>query len=182
MPKEKQREAVALVEKAGIGPVKLPAASSHDYGSRHLLANGASSTEEQKLAAITEFEGRIAIVTGGSRGIGAAAAKGLAQAGAAVMISARNGNAAAQAADEIIAVGGQAFGVACDIADWSAAEAMVDETVQRFGPPDILVNNAGIIEPIGALAQSDPVSWGRNVSINLIGAYNVTRAVLPHML
>src|SRR3954463_7233810 len=57
-------------------------------------------------------------------------------------------------------------------------------SVRRFGAsePDILVNNAGVIEPIGALAQSDPAAWARNINTNLIGAYNAVRATLPYML
>ncbi|HEX6440604.1 MAG TPA: SDR family oxidoreductase, partial [Stellaceae bacterium] len=131
---------------------------------------------------MAEFAGKVAIVTGGSRGIGAAAAKTLAGAGAAVVIVARDGNAAASTAEAIAAVGGHACGIPCDVANHRAVEAMVGEAVRRFGKPDILVNNAGVIEPIGALAQSEPAAWARNISINLIGAYNVVRAVLPHFL
>ena len=131
---------------------------------------------------MADFAGKVAIVTGGSRGIGAAAAKVLAGAGASVVIVARDGKAAEGTAEAIAAVGGQACCLPCDVADHGAVEAMVGETLQRFGKPDILVNNAGVIEPIGALAQSDPAAWARNININLIGAYNVVRAVLPHML
>ena len=131
---------------------------------------------------MTEFAGKVAIVTGGSRGIGAAAAAALAGAGASVMVVARGGTAVSRAADAIAAVGGKASAIACDVADYAAVEAMVDATRRRFGPPDILVNNAGIIEPIGALAESDPTAWARNININLIGAYNAVRAILPEML
>ena len=59
---------------------------------------------------------------------------------------------------------------------------MVAATRARFGGLDILVNNAGVIEPIAEIATSDPAAWARNIQINLIGAYNVVRAVLPGML
>ncbi|WP_431272040.1 SDR family NAD(P)-dependent oxidoreductase [Dankookia sp. P2] len=59
---------------------------------------------------------------------------------------------------------------------------MVAATRARFGGLDILVNNAGVIEPIAEIASSDPAAWARNIQINLIGAYNVVRAVLPGML
>src|SRR4051794_28165676 len=72
--------------------------------------------------------------------------------------------------------------LACDVADYSAVEAAVGETVRRFGQPDILINNAGVIEPIGALAETDPAAWTRNIGINLIGGYNAVRATLPDML
>jgi NAD(P)-dependent dehydrogenase (short-subunit alcohol dehydrogenase family) len=131
---------------------------------------------------MTTLAEKIAIVTGASRGIGAAAAMALAGAGASVMLVARDGLAASRAAEAIVAGGGRASGVSCDVADYAAVEAMVDETSRRFGVPDILVNNAGVIEPIGALAQSDPAAWAGNISINLIGAYNTVRATLPQML
>jgi 3-oxoacyl-[acyl-carrier protein] reductase len=126
--------------------------------------------------------GKVAIVTGGSRGIGAATAAALATAGASVVLVGRNGSAAERAADAITARGGDAYGVGCDVADYPSVKKMVAETEQRFGPPAILVNNAGVIEPIGPLASGDPAAWRRNIEINLIGAYNVVRATLPRML
>ena len=129
-----------------------------------------------------QLAGKIAIVTGGSRGIGAAAATVLARAGAAVTVVGRDGKAASVMADAITVSGGAAHGVSCDIAEHAAVAAMVEETAQRFGPPDILVNNAGVIEPIAPLVQSDPAAWAHNISVNLVGAYYVMRATLPHML
>jgi 3-oxoacyl-[acyl-carrier protein] reductase len=72
--------------------------------------------------------------------------------------------------------------MACDVADYGSVQTMVDETDQRLGSIDILVNNAGVIEPIGALVQSDPAAWGRSIEINLVGAYHAARATLPRML
>src|SRR4051812_20780598 len=131
---------------------------------------------------MTPLTGKVAIVTGGSRGIGAAAARALAGAGGTVVILARDGEAAAEIADTLKDKVGQAYGLACDVADYGAVEAAVGETVRRFGQPDILVNNAGVVEPIGALSQSDPAAWARNINVNLIGAYNAVRATLPYML
>ena len=98
------------------------------------------------------------------------------------MVVARDGHAATKVADAITGSGAYACAFSCDVADYGAVEAMIDKTLQRFGKVDILVNNAGVIEPIGVLAQSDPTAWAHNISVNLIGAYNAARVVLPHML
>ncbi len=115
---------------------------------------------------MTGLGGKVAIVTGASRGIGAAAAFMLAKAGAAVMLVARDGMRASQVAKEIVAAGGRATAMACDVADYGSVRTMVEETDQRLGNIDILVNNVGIIEPIGALVQcEDRASIGARYSI-----------------
>jgi 3-oxoacyl-[acyl-carrier protein] reductase len=129
-----------------------------------------------------QLDGKVAIVTGASRGRGAAAAFVLAKAGAALMLVARDGKRASRLAEAIVANGGRAAALACDIADYGSVRAMVDETDQRLGSIDILVNNAGVIEPIGALAQSDPAAWRRSIEVNLVGAYHTARATLPQMV
>src|SRR5580693_7713495 len=101
-----------------------------------------------------QLDGKVAIVTGASRGIGAAAAFVLAKAGAAVMLVARDGKRASRLAEEIVAGGGRATATACDVADYESVRTMVDEADRRLGSIDILVNNAGVIEPIGAVVQS----------------------------
>jgi 3-oxoacyl-[acyl-carrier protein] reductase len=129
-----------------------------------------------------QLEGKVAIVTGASRGIGAGAAFVLAKAGAAVMLVARDGKRASQVADEISANGDRAMASACDVADYGSVRTMVADTERQLGRIDILVNNAGAIEPIGAIVQSDPAAWRRSIEVNLVGAYHVARAVLPRML
>jgi NAD(P)-dependent dehydrogenase (short-subunit alcohol dehydrogenase family) len=131
---------------------------------------------------MAELAGRVAIVTGASRGIGAATAFVLAKTGAAVMLVARDGKPASRLAKEIVASGGRAAALACDVADYESVRMMVDETERQLGSIDILVNNAGVIEPIGALVQSDPAAWGRSIEVNLIGAYHTAHATLPRML
>jgi 3-oxoacyl-[acyl-carrier protein] reductase len=131
---------------------------------------------------MTDLAGSVAIVTGASRGIGAAAAFVLAKAGAAVMLVARDGKRASQIAKEIVANGGRAAALACDVADYESVRTMLHETEQRLGSVDILVNNAGVIEPIGALVQSDPAAWGRSIEVNLVGSYHTAHATLPRML
>ncbi|WP_135465934.1 SDR family NAD(P)-dependent oxidoreductase [Crenalkalicoccus roseus] len=131
---------------------------------------------------MADLEGRVALVTGASRGLGEGAARALAARGAAVMLLARDGAAAGAVARGIAAEGGRAEALACDVADHAAVARAVAETRARLGRLDILVNNAGVIEPIAAIAESDPAAWARSISINLVGAYNAVRAALPGML
>jgi len=126
--------------------------------------------------------GKVVIVTGASRGIGAAAAIALAKAGASVMLTARDGTLAGKVAQSITDAGGRASAQACDVSDYPAVAALVAETASRFGRLDALVNNAGVIEPIVSIAESDPAAWARNIQINLTGAYNAVRGVLPEMI
>jgi 3-oxoacyl-[acyl-carrier protein] reductase len=126
-----------------------------------------------------DLKGKVALVTGASRGLGEGAARELAARGAAVMLVARDGAAVASVAKSI---GDKAAAESLDVSDYAAVERMVAATRARFGGLDILVNNAGVIEPIAEIASSDPAAWARNIQINLIGAYNVVRAVLPGML
>ena len=125
------------------------------------------------------LNGKIALVTGASRGLGEGAARALAKEGAAVMLLARDSERVQTVAREI---GGGAAALACDVSDYAAVERAVSATRKRFGGLDILVNNAGVIEPIADIASSDPAQWARNIQINLIGAYNVLRVVLDGMV
>jgi NAD(P)-dependent dehydrogenase (short-subunit alcohol dehydrogenase family) len=128
------------------------------------------------------LQGKIALVTGASRGLGEGVARALARDGAAVMLLARDGDLARTVAGEIVDAGGKAEALACDVSDYPSVERAVADTRQRLGGLDILVNNAGVIEPIAEIAASDPAVWARNIQINLIGAYYVVRAVLDRML
>ena len=129
-----------------------------------------------------DLAGKIVIVTGASRGIGAEAALALGAAGASVMLAARGAAQIEANAQRINAAGGKAASLQCDVADYAACQRLVQETARRFGPPDVLVNNAGVIEPIGTVAAADPAEWARSIQINLIGAYYAIRAVLHGML
>jgi NAD(P)-dependent dehydrogenase (short-subunit alcohol dehydrogenase family) len=128
------------------------------------------------------LNGKVALVTGASRGLGEGVARALAATGAAVMLVARDGAAVAAVAAEIVAAGGKAAGLAADVSDYAATERLVSEVRARFGGLDILVNNAGVIEPIAGIAESEPAAWARNIEINLVGPYNAVRAALPGML
>ena len=129
-----------------------------------------------------ELKGKVALVTGASRGLGEGAARALAAAGAAVMLVARDGALAASVARDIAATGGRAESLACDVSDYVAVQHCAAEIMARLGPVDMLVNNAGVIDPIGEIASTDPATWAQSISINLVGAYYALRAVLPGML
>ncbi|MGB0660820.1 MAG: SDR family oxidoreductase [Mangrovicoccus sp.] len=123
--------------------------------------------------------GKTIVITGASRGIGAACGKFLASHGANVVLAARSGQAVQNFAAEI---GAKALGIACDVADYAQVEAMIAQATERFGQIDGLVNNAGIIEPVARIENSDPAAWGQVVDINLKGVYYCIRAVSPGML
>ena len=129
-----------------------------------------------------ELEGKAAVVTGASRGIGAATARELARQGAAVVLAARSADAIERVAAEIRVSGARAEAVACDVSRYEHVAAAVGRCIDRFGRLDILVNNAGVIEPIVHLAGSDPEQWDRVVDINLKGVYHGMRAALPEMM
>ncbi|KQT31381.1 3-oxoacyl-ACP reductase [Sphingomonas sp. Leaf412] len=122
------------------------------------------------------FEGRVAIVTGGASGIGAATARLLAQDGATVVVADLNGDAAWETAADI---GGTACPV--DVADRGAVEAMIAAAVADHGRLDVLVNNAGI-GSFGKTPDLDPVEWERVIAIDLHAVFYACRAALPHLI
>ncbi|HSB71707.1 MAG TPA: 3-oxoacyl-[acyl-carrier-protein] reductase [Candidatus Methylomirabilis sp.] len=127
------------------------------------------------------LQGKVALVTGGSRGIGQAVAEALAQAGAAVTLCARHGEAAAEAAKAIEACGGQALGVAADVGRAEDAERLVAACIDRFGRLDILVNNAGITRD-GLILRMKDEDWDQVLGVNLDGAFRCSRAALRPLL
>ena len=124
-----------------------------------------------------QLSGKVVIVTGASRGIGAATAEAMAAEGAKLMLLARDAAAVGALAKRL---GAEAM--ACDVADFAQVEAAVARARTAFGRVDVLVNNAGVIAPIGALADSNPAAWTRAADINFKGVDHGMRAVLPVML
>lgn len=125
---------------------------------------------------MVNLEGKVVLITGASRGIGAAAARAFAKAGALVGVMARNEAAACALAAEI---GGMAL--SGDVSRAVDAERAVAASHERFGRLDILVNNAGVIGPIGDIAATDPEAWGQAIDVNLKGVFHGMRAALPVM-
>ena len=129
-----------------------------------------------------ELDGKAALVTGGSRGIGRAICLELAARGARLAVNYNaNGTLAEQVVAEIAAAGGEAFAIAGDVSDAGAADTLVKETVARFGGLDILVNNAGITRD-GLLMRMSEEDWDAVHNTNLRGAFLVTKAAMRPML
>jgi len=124
---------------------------------------------------------RVALVTGGSRGIGRAIARVLAREGLALAVAARGLEEAEAAAAEIRGAGASAVAVALDVADAASLEAGVAQAVAKLGPIDVLVNNAGVAES-APFARTTPEMWERHLRVNVTGPYLATRAVLGGML
>ena len=128
-----------------------------------------------------DLNGKSALVTGGSRGIGRACCLMLARAGASVAVNYRVESPSAELlVEEIEKMGGEAFALAADVARREEAEMMVDETVSRFGGLDILVNNAGIWKG-SAIEEMSDSEWAEMLGVNLNGTFHCIRAAVPAM-
>jgi 3-oxoacyl-[acyl-carrier protein] reductase len=121
--------------------------------------------------------GKVAIVTGSTKGIGLAIAERLVNEGASVVVSARTES---EVADVVERLGEGASGIPCDVADPAACQHLVDRTVEHLGRLDVLVNNAGfgIFKPIGEMTVEE---WRRQIDVNLGGVFYCSKAALPHL-
>src|SRR5919201_816696 len=156
------------------------------------------------MALEIDLSGRVALVAGGSRGLGRADALTLARAGADVVIAdiqvesdsgedAERYGTLAQAAraqgvvyseataKEIEGMGRRAAAIKCDVTDREQVDATVSRVVEELGSVDILVNNAGTLDHVGQLGDQRPELWERDLRVNLTGAFNCAQAVWPHM-
>jgi NAD(P)-dependent dehydrogenase (short-subunit alcohol dehydrogenase family) len=134
--------------------------------------------EKQDLEQLFRLDGRVAIVTGGSRGIGRAIAEGYALAGAKVVIASRKALACAETAEAIAKRGGEALAVPTHLGELDQLERLVGATVDRFGGIDILVNNAAnaLALPFGSVT---PEAWEKSFAVNLRGPVFLTQYALP---
>ena len=135
-------------------------------------------TEGPQTAGV--LKGRVAVVTGGNGGIGLGMARGLAAAGAAIVVSGRNREKSRRAVAELGRLGGPAVAIEADVADEAAVNALIQGAVERFGRLDVLVNNAGmnIRKPVHELTLAE---WRRVLDTNLTSAFLASRAAYPIM-
>ena len=130
------------------------------------------------------LQGRIALITGGGRGIGRAISIGLAREGASVAISARNQDEIDSVAEEIHGMGGTSLTMPGDLCAPGNPQQLVERTIRAFGTVDILVNNAGVGSALSPrpVADFDDEFWNLSLALNLTAPYLLCKAVLPEML
>ena len=128
------------------------------------------------------FAGRVAMITGGSRGIGAAVARRLAAEGASVALLARGSSDLDATTGELRGTGAHALGLTCDVASQESVSTAVSRVVADLGRLDILVNSAAILGPVASLLELSPRDWDEVLAVNLTGTMLCCRTVLPIML
>jgi NAD(P)-dependent dehydrogenase (short-subunit alcohol dehydrogenase family) len=128
------------------------------------------------------LDGRAALVVGGGSGIGRAIALAFGAVGATVGCVDKSEETAQATMREIIAAGGKAEAIACNVTDETAVNAAVARFLTACGPPRILVNGAAYDDATGTILELPPAEWAKVLAVNLTGPYLMSRAVLPHMI
>ena len=136
--------------------------------------------DKQKLDSLFDLTGRVALVTGGTRGIGRAVAEGFLAAGANVVVASRKPEACEETEAHLVAMGGEALGVPTHLGDLDALATLVGRTIDRFGRLDIVVNNAAnaLTMPLGSFT---PEAWDKSYSVNLRGPVFLVQEALPYL-
>ncbi|RCX09587.1 amino acid adenylation domain-containing protein [Anaerobacterium chartisolvens] len=157
---EELKQMLLLVEAEELRPIKVPG--------EYRRASG-------------NLTGRVAVVTGGGRGLGRAIALSMAREGANIAVIGRTMSSLQKTADEIMRTGAEVIALSADVSDYNSVVRAVNRIVERFGRIDILINNAGITKMVSVM-DSNPEEWQSIVKVNLFGSYNFCRAVVPHMV
>jgi len=146
-------------------------------GSAGGVENGAEAVDVNQLF---RLDGRVALITGGTRGIGRAIAEGFGRAGARVVVASRKADACADTEEALRSVGIDAIGIACHMGSSSAVRELVAATVERFGAIDVVVNNAAnaLAEPIGSFTEP---GFTKSIDVNLKGPIFLIQESLPHL-
>ncbi|QDU56612.1 glucose 1-dehydrogenase [Aeoliella mucimassa] len=127
------------------------------------------------------FENKVALVTGAASGMGLAAAKAFAEAGAAVVMADYREDVVKQQAEQLAAEGYNTLAVGCDVSDDDSVAAMVEKTVAEYGRLDVAFNNAGVMANIAPIAESNLAEWERVIGINLRGVWSCLHHELRQM-
>jgi NAD(P)-dependent dehydrogenase (short-subunit alcohol dehydrogenase family) len=133
------------------------------------------------MSKLFDLSGKVAIVTGGSRGLGKAMALGLAGAGADLVLSSRSLSACEEVAKEIQALGRRALPFACDMGKWKVIDALVERTYEHFGRCDVLVNNAGVTQSPLPLTETSSEFFDELHAINVKGPMHLASLLAPRM-
>lgn len=129
-----------------------------------------------------DLTGKVALVTGGSRGLGKAIALGFATAGADVIVTSRTLPSLQEVAGQIEAMGRRSLAVACDVGQWAEVDRLVDTVYEKFGRCDVLVNNAGIVQTMTPLTQTSEEMFDRFYGVNTKGPMHLAAAVANRMI
>jgi NAD(P)-dependent dehydrogenase (short-subunit alcohol dehydrogenase family) len=127
------------------------------------------------------LQGKVALVTGASQGLGRALALAYAKEGASLVVNSRSEEGIRPVAEEVEGLGAEVLAVAADVSRGEDARRLVDEAVGRFGGIDVLVNNAGLLGPRVAIEEYPEEEWRRVIDANLTGPYLVSKAAIPHL-
>ncbi len=127
------------------------------------------------------LEGKVALVTGASQGLGRALALAYAKGGASLVLNSRSQEGVRPVAEEAENLGAEVLALAADVSQGAAVEAMVGAAVERFGRVDVLVNNAGLLGPRVRIEDYPEDEWRRVIDANLTGPYLVLKAAIPHV-
>jgi len=128
------------------------------------------------------LKGKVAVITGGSRGLGYSIAQAYAQEGAQVVIGSRSAASVEKAVSEIRAAGGEVSGIACDTGDRKQVTALAEHAIEKFGQLDIWMNNAGLSCPIGPTVHIPPETIDALTQTNVMGVYNGSLVAMHHFV
>lgn len=136
--------------------------------------------DRARLQSLFDLSGRVAVVTGGTRGIGRSIAEGLVSAGAAVVVASRKEEACRETEAHLRDLGGEAIGIPTHMGELADLSRLVAATVEHFGRLDIVVNNAAnaLAQPVG---EFTPEAWGKSFDVNLRGPVFLVQEALPHL-